>query len=280
MPPRLPHHPHPSCGADVLVSLGSPNTAAGHYHVALVSPQGDIRIEHASRELLSVPASRADLTEAALAVVLELMEAPPVCCNLPRPSRLLTSAAAATRQAAPYPRAVRPRLRRASSQPCSPPWKFPTFPTSLPAGVYRPPPLSAVLQQTPGTEKQLLLGAADRPLVPPARHPAPTTCILPPHIRSRARTSTSLYPSCSPEDKGETLAVLETSCPPAPNAAPAAELGGGHQHPGIRVLLRLYGVFGSGVPAAARGGSALALLPDRPLYPRVGRAHANAIDLS
>ena len=129
--------------ADLLVCLGPPNTVAGHYHVALVSPGGDVRLEHASRDLLEVPAAREDITGEALAAILELLACPPLCCNLEHPSRRLERAARVQRQA-PYHRPARaPRVDADAS--ALPPWRFPPFPLSLDPGTHRPPPLSAYM---------------------------------------------------------------------------------------------------------------------------------------
>ena len=140
--------------------------------MALVSPGGDVRLEHASRDLLEVPAAREDITGEALAAILELLACPPLCCNLEHPSRRLERAARVQRQA-PYHRPARaPRVDADAS--ALPPWRFPPFPLSLDPCTYRPPPLSAVLDNTPRTERRLLLAADCRPLVQstlfPPRH--------------------------------------------------------------------------------------------------------------
>ena len=149
----------------MLVCLGPPNTWGGLYHVALVSPSGAVRLEHASRDCLATPATREDLTGEALAAVLELLAAPPLCCNLPRLRRPRSPAATSSQRLCPY---ARPRARRRPrSTGGVPPWRFPPFPVALPAGTYRAPPLSIVLRRTPSSEQRLFLGASDRPLVPP-----------------------------------------------------------------------------------------------------------------
>ena len=71
--PRL-NNPEPH--ADVVVYLGPPHTDGMLRHVALVSPGGDVLLEHLSKEYLVNPATREDLTSEACAAH---SVAPPLC---------------------------------------------------------------------------------------------------------------------------------------------------------------------------------------------------------
>ena len=103
--------------------------------------------------------------------MLQLLETPEYCCQgvgpRPRPPRPTPSG----RRAPRGPSSFAP-----FSSPPSSDTGMPPFPIGLPADVYRAPPLSKVIANTPDTEPTLPVWA--RPLVCYARLPPPSS-ILP-----------------------------------------------------------------------------------------------------
>ena len=64
----------------VLLCLCGPMTDGGLHHVAIISPDGYYRLEHASFSVLQTPFAHAELSDAASATVHRLLECPEYCC--------------------------------------------------------------------------------------------------------------------------------------------------------------------------------------------------------
>ena len=151
----------------VLLCLCGPMTDGGLHHVAVISPDGYYRLEHASYAALQTPFARADLTGAASATVDRLLECPEYCCASRAPTQR------------PPSRIPPPRFRLTPSSLPRLSAYFPPFPLSLPADVYRAPTLTAVLAATPMDEMRMWLVPGARPLVSTAPLPAPGARLFP-----------------------------------------------------------------------------------------------------
>ena len=64
----------------VLLCLCGPMTDGGLHRVAIISPDGYYRLEHASFSVLQTPFAHAELSDAASATVHRLLECPEYCC--------------------------------------------------------------------------------------------------------------------------------------------------------------------------------------------------------
>ena len=154
-----PSRPSTISPTGAMLILGGPPTAGGAHHACVISPEGDFLLEHVSAGVCQTYFPVSSLTPAALETVLHLLETPPYCCSKKR----LHSTHRGTIGLGTLPR--RPPADATPHVPLLGVNFFPPFPVVLPRDAYRAPPLSAVLEATPASEKMLFLQPDAKPLV-------------------------------------------------------------------------------------------------------------------